>query len=87
MEGDRELAAASQAIQAAVAAARWRQAARFETGQTAQRMRALGDERSAAVAAALAGMVGGDPHHASRPALAHRSGGQGPVRKRMDRTA
>ena len=73
----------ARAIEAAVAAARWRQAARFETGQTARRMRALGDERSAAVAAALAGMVGGDPHHASRPALAH-PGGHGRVRKQMD---
>jgi len=72
-----------QAINAAVAAARWRTAARFETGQTARRMRALGDERSAAVAAALAGMVGGDPHHASRPALAH-PGGAGRMRKTMD---
>jgi len=85
MEMETGLGTISQAIQAAVAAARWRQAARFETGQTKGRMNSLADERTAAVAAALAGMVGGDPHRASRPALAHPGGGMR-VRKTMDGT-
>jgi len=67
-----------EAIDNAVAANRWRVAARFESGETAAQYRRLGDKRSALARELLAeiGNPAGRITQPGRPVAAHREGGR-----------